>query len=59
MGNNLEYKDPTPNKGHEWHALRLKSTCAITSVAARIPLGHVVFYAPASACELRLGLHHI
>ena len=31
----------------------------MNSVPAHNPLGHVVFYAPALACELRLVPHHI
>ena len=33
---------------------RLKPTCAMSYVPARNPFGHVVIYAPAPACELRL-----
>ena len=32
----------------------LKPTCAMGCVSARHPLGHVVIYAPASDCDLRL-----
>ena len=37
----------------------LKPTCAMSCVPDRNPLGHVVIYAPAPACELRLAPHHI
>jgi len=37
---------------------RLKPTSANSCVPARNPLGHVGYYAPAPACELRLALHH-
>ena len=38
---------------------RLKPTCAMNCFPPRNPLGHVVIYAPALACELRLVHHHI
>ncbi len=36
----------------------LNPTSANSGVAARKPLGHVEYYAPALIYELRLALHH-
>ncbi len=66
----IEFVEPTISEDTKMHFVfrsavtqvlgsRLKPTCANSCVAARNPFGHVVFYAPALACELRLVPHHI
>ncbi|MDA0347882.1 MAG: hypothetical protein O3C20_10820, partial [Verrucomicrobia bacterium] len=50
----IEYGKPTKSEDTKTHPCRLKPTCARSCVPARNLLGHVVIYAPALACELRL-----
>jgi hypothetical protein len=55
----IDFQILTKSELTKTHFRRLKPTCAKSCVPARNPLGHVVIYAPALACRLRLALHHI